>query len=234
MRAADAPRGTQSTGKGRGTQPTITGSSVSASDDAHTEAPPSVGLNPNASLQNLSFEGALMLVMLDRLQGIQQDLNSQVAEIMHDNAVKRLYNDKMSNLNSMLAKAQEEMGKKKETDELTFTMDKSEVAVASYQVKDDAEGRPTLVESASQDARCIEYSDNPDGTVTVKTSVADIKAAIDKIRCSIDSLTTTSETKSVRMQFLVQSKNSLVSLLTQTLNTAYETNMAPVKNIRVG
>jgi hypothetical protein len=191
-----------------------------------------VGLNPTEYLHNLSFEGALMLVMLDRLQGIQHDLNDQVGEIMRDNAIKRLFNDKMTNLNTMLTKARAE-NPEKDTSDVTFTIDKSDLAVGSYQVTD-VDGKPALVESGSKDARGISYTENSDGTVTVKTKVADINAAIDKIRCSIDSLTTTSETKSVRLQFLVQTKNSLVSLLTQTLNTAYETSMAPVKNIRVG
>ncbi|HEY3357869.1 MAG TPA: hypothetical protein VGQ83_31750 [Polyangia bacterium] len=211
----ELPSRSDSKPAGTGHQP----AAAPATDPARIYGPASTSI-----VNNLGLDGALIAILLGRIEMMQSDLSMQVAEMQQRNQLKKLYNEKIGELNDMLT----DLGNQKVSGDATGHVAVKEKMVTTWDEGVDANGNPTL--AAHKGAETVGKEMPGDGSV-VEVSPNAIKTAIEKLRGRVDSLNTDGEINNLRMQSYFRSIETAVSETSQLIKSKGDLQRELARNI---
>jgi hypothetical protein len=91
---------------------------------------------------SLDFEGALMLALIERISSLDGDLRAQADDIKSRNQLKKLFNEKLSELDRLMSQAENKRG---DGGNVTIDVAADEFPYQEYEVSTGPDGTRTLV-----------------------------------------------------------------------------------------
>jgi hypothetical protein len=180
------------------------------------------GVGSTSLVDRLGIEGAVMAFLLERIGMMQDDLTLQVAQMQQTNQLKKLYNEKLSELNDMLT----ELGNQKKSGDQAGTVHPKGAMTTDWDEGLDANGNPTLT---AHNGGELLGTPNSDGSYQVTPDA--VKAAIEKLRGRVDSLNTDGEINNLRMQSYFRSIETAVSETSQLIKSKGDLQHELARNI---